>query len=107
MRLVNKTLTEKTEETNMVGVKVGETTVGFSLTKPRNIQWKVACPDSSTVRRVKYDEVSKSMRVEFHNGREYEYEDVPFDTYKDLIHAESVGKFFNASVRNAFSFTEL
>ena len=107
MKLVNRTELGKTEETTTVGVKVGDTTLGVSITQPRNIKWKVANVDSSTIRRVKYDKPSETLRVEFHNGREYEYGDVPFNTFKDLIHAESVGRFFNSSVRNAFNYQEL
>ena len=107
MKLVNETKINKAEETTTLGVKVGDTTLGVSLTQPRKMNWLIANPDSTLVRRVKYDKESQLLRVKFHNEREYEYSDVPFMVYKDLIHAESVGGFFNKSVKGFFDFTEL
>lgn len=47
------------------------------------------------------------LQVEFNTGAVYEYMDVPYQIYLDLLNAESVGKHFNMFVKGEFSFTTI
>lgn len=62
--------------------------------------------DSSNVKRVALHEVSKTLCVQFHNGGLYGYHDVGNDTYVELVHAESVGKYLNSVVKALHPFTK-
>lgn len=42
--------------------------------------------------------------IKFNNGSVYSYEDVPLKIYKDLINAESHGKFFNKNIRMSYPY---
>lgn len=58
--------------------------------------------DSSNLKSVGYDPKSKTMHVEFHSGRVYEYSGVPESEHAALIKADSVGKHFHAHIRPKF-----
>lgn len=62
---------------------------------------------SSNVSAVGYDGKSKKLRVEFLNGMVYDYDNVPEAEYQDLLNAGSVGKQFNAAIRNNYSYTQI
>lgn len=62
---------------------------------------------SSNVAAVGYDEDEKVLEVEFNNGSVYQYSDVPMNIYDGLISAGSVGKYFNANVKNTFAFQQV
>jgi len=62
---------------------------------------------SSNIAAVGYDRTSRTLEVEFHNGTRYQYDDVDEDVYQDLMGAESVGKFFNANVKDLYTTTKL
>lgn len=47
------------------------------------------------------------LQVEFNNGSVYEYMDVPYQVFQDLLSADSVGKHFNMFVKGEFSFTTI
>lgn len=51
--------------------------------------------DSSSLRRVGYDPVTKVLEVEFQSGAVYRYYDVPKEVYLELLEAESKGTWFN------------
>jgi len=57
---------------------------------------------SSNVVSVGYDADSSTLEVEFKNGI-YQYYNVPEHIYTSMIQSESVGTYFNANVKNAFS----
>ena len=56
---------------------------------------------SSALRSVGYDEDSQTLEIEFTNGAVYQYFDVPAEVYRGLMAAESHGRYFNQTVRNA------
>jgi hypothetical protein len=61
---------------------------------------------SSLIRSFQYDEASKILLIVFQSGRRYRYLDVPAETYKGLRAAFAKGVFFNAHIRDRFSYTE-
>jgi hypothetical protein len=54
---------------------------------------------SSVIESIGYDDVTNMLEVEFRTGRVYQYLDVPPDLYRDLMNAESIGEFFNRTIR--------
>ena len=63
--------------------------------------------DSSNLRSVGYDRATATLEVEFKNGGIYRYGDVPAETWNQLRHAESIGKFFQDHVRDHFPTTRV
>lgn len=57
---------------------------------------------SSNVASVGYDEETKTLEVEFHNGAVYQYHSVPKSEYQGLLHAASVGKYLHSHIRGVY-----
>lgn len=53
-------------------------------------------------RSVGYDGDQQVLEVEFHNDRVYQYYVVPRGVYRELMAAESFGRFFNERVRDRY-----
>jgi len=62
---------------------------------------------SSNVAAVGYDAETETLEVEFNSGAVYQYSGVPEEIYTGLIGAGSVGKFFNANVKNSYQFQQV
>ena len=107
MKIIKKTRETAKDEISVIGISLGDTEFGFSIIKPRKHKWKIANVDSSMIRRVKFDDDARIMRVLFHNWDEYEYETITYKIFQDLIHAESVGKHFHKHVKDKFPCTKL
>lgn len=58
---------------------------------------------SSNLASVGYDPATFTLEAEFNNGRVYQYLDVPQAHYDALLMSPSVGGYFNANIRDAFS----
>jgi hypothetical protein len=58
---------------------------------------------SSNLASVGYDPGSETLEIEFLNGRIYQYYNVPEFMHERLMQAPSVGTFFNAEIKNAYS----
>ncbi len=52
--------------------------------------------DSSMLNACAYDDETNELTVQFSNGKIYIYEDCPIETYRELISAESAGRYFNS-----------
>lgn len=64
--------------------------------------------DSSSIRSLGYDFASSRLEVEFaESGKVYEYHDVPYSVYTELLEAESKGTYFNESIKDLYPFREL
>jgi len=58
---------------------------------------------SSMIASIGYDESSGTMEVEFRSsGQVWQYYDVPESTYNDVCAAGSLGRAFNAVIKNQF-----
>jgi hypothetical protein len=57
---------------------------------------------SSMITEMEYDEAEKLLRLKFAKGGWYEYQDVPEEVYQELLNAESIGKYFLASIKGKF-----
>ena len=59
--------------------------------------------DSSMIASIGYDQTSGTVEVEFRpNGQVWQYYDVPEITYNEVRSAGSLGKAFNAMIKNHF-----
>lgn len=61
--------------------------------------------DSSNVKAVALEERTHTLCVLFHNGGLYTYAGVPSETYSDLVHAESVGRYLNQVIKGMYPYT--
>ena len=60
---------------------------------------------SSHIRGVAYDQEKSTLHVEFTNGGQYTYHEIPPDEYQALIEAPSVGEYFANNIKGAYSYT--
>lgn len=56
--------------------------------------------ESSNIARIKYNRSSRELLVEFKDGAQYLYQNVPQDTFLFVITADSVGSTFNTLVKS-------
>jgi lysyl-tRNA synthetase class 2 len=59
---------------------------------------------STVIRSFEYDADSRKLRIVFQSGRRYTYEEVPSQIYQAMKGSLSRGEFFNAHIRDNFSF---
>lgn len=59
---------------------------------------------STVIRSFAYDARNRRLRIVFQSGRRYTYEEVPPDIFAALENSLSKGEFFNAHIRDNFSF---
>lgn len=62
---------------------------------------------STTLARGSYRATPSRLRLEFCNGRVYDYFDVPAQIFEELLAAESKGRYFNSHIRNHFRTQEV
>ena len=55
--------------------------------------------DSSVLLTVGYDGERRLLKVRFRNGRTYYYVDVPEPAHRELLEAESKGKYLNEVIK--------
>lgn len=63
--------------------------------------------DSSSIRRVGYEEDRKILYVQFIDGDLYEYFDVPVGDFIHLLQAESIGWFVNKRIKPYYDYRKL
>ena len=54
---------------------------------------------SSAINSASYDKETQTLRIEFKQGREYEYPNVPEYEFRNLVSAPSVGKYYNQHIK--------
>jgi len=57
---------------------------------------------SSNLVSIGYEPESETLEVEFKTSGVYQYFNVPMFMHERLMTADSVGKFFNAEIKNAY-----
>jgi hypothetical protein len=63
--------------------------------------------ESSNLASVGYNEEKQILEVEFKHGGVYQYFDVPENVYKELMNADSHGKYFSANIRHDYEYQKL
>ncbi len=62
---------------------------------------------SSTIASVGYDELSKTLEIQFRSGAVYRYSDVPATTHRQFMDAPSKGRYFARNIRNIYDYTRV
>jgi hypothetical protein len=62
---------------------------------------------SSNIKSIGYDGLNGILEVEFHSKSVYSYEKVGIHTFKQLMAAESQGKYFNKFIKGHFEFKKI
>ena len=62
---------------------------------------------STVIRSFNYESASRQLEIEFQSGLRYVYYDVPTEVFKAMRAAPSRGSFFNASIRDRYSYSRL
>ena len=62
---------------------------------------------SSVIAGIGYTASDKTLEVQFHNGRVYQYKGVPPEQHAALMAAESIGRYFNENIRDRYPAKEL
>jgi KTSC domain len=57
---------------------------------------------SSNIRSVGYEDASRTLEIEFLNGRLYQYSGVPEAIYQSLMRAASKGAYFNTYIKDRY-----
>lgn len=57
---------------------------------------------STSIRRVKYNQGTQLLTVEFNNGGVYSHPKVPQSVFIDLIQSKSVGNFYNKRIKGIY-----
>ena len=60
--------------------------------------------ESSSLTSIGYDPASRTLEVEFQGGRVYRYFDVPPARYRDLLRADSAGRFLNTRIKGFYDY---
>lgn len=58
--------------------------------------------DSSAIKSHGYDPETQTLHVAFKSGQTYEHQGVPLEKYAAMTGNESVGKFYNKKIRDAY-----
>ena len=62
---------------------------------------------SSSISHVGYDRRTRTLEVEFRNGRAYQYLGVPPQIYHELMQADSKGIYLNANIKPNYQYAKL
>ena len=62
---------------------------------------------SSNIASIGYDAAKEILEIEFNHGGVYQYFDVPENVYKELMNAESHGKYFAAHIKDNYDFEKI
>jgi hypothetical protein len=63
--------------------------------------------ESTTMRSVGYDQTEQILELQFQCDAVYLYLDVPPAIYRELLEAESKGRYFNSEIRDAYEFVRV
>ena len=63
--------------------------------------------ESSDIESIGYDSRSQTLEIEFLKGSVYQYFDVPGYIYRDLMNADSHGKYFSANIKGVYRYSKV
>lgn len=73
--------------------------------RSENMDW--ISVDSRNLSRVRYDENSNTLEIEFQGGNVYQYFDVPKSIFDELLVTGSKGKFFHSQIKGHFRYARV
>ena len=62
---------------------------------------------STSLNAATYQDQSAFLELEFRSGVSYRYLGVPEQVYRELLSAESKGRYFNQHIRNRFAYAKM
>ena len=62
---------------------------------------------STSINRVGYDQKTRTLEVEFRNGRAYQYLGLPPQVYHELMQADSKGRFINFIIKKNYPYLRI
>lgn len=63
--------------------------------------------ESSNIEAIGYDEARRTLRIKFKSGQSFDYLGVPIGIYREMMGAESKGKYLTAHVKGRFNSQKL
>ena len=60
--------------------------------------------ESSNIAAIGYDTKFGNLIVEYKSGARYQYKNVPYELYENLLKTESKGRFVNENVKGKFEY---
>jgi gluconate kinase len=63
--------------------------------------------ESSMMRTVGYDPKEQILEIEFQSGRIYHYYEVEETVFKELIEAESLGRYFRDNIQDLYAYGQV
>lgn len=63
--------------------------------------------DSKLIRSVGYDLAASILEVELIGGAVYEYFDVPYSVYSELMEADSKGAYYNELIKDLYAYQKV
>lgn len=63
--------------------------------------------ESTLLRSVGYDPVSETLELELRRGRIYQYFEVDEDVLRELLAADSKGRYFNAFIKDQYPYRRI
>jgi hypothetical protein len=63
--------------------------------------------DSKNIAKVGYDGSEAKLRLQFHNGKTYEYYPVPQDVFQGLMNSHSKGKYAHQNIYPHYKGTQV
>jgi KTSC domain len=86
--------------------------IGASVTGSWALAWHSSAAEDGTLVRLQssslaaagYDAGTQILQIEFRSGALYRYRGVPRTVFRDLVQAESKGRFFTAQIRGKFNY---
>lgn len=65
---------------------------------------KIKTPHSYAIKSIKYNEITEELAIDMEKGTTLYYGNVPIQVFREFEATESKGKFFNARIRNTYTF---
>lgn len=63
--------------------------------------------ESTTIHCITYERATEKLLIDFVNGSSYRYFNVSYETFYDLHHAPSKGRYFNIYIKNRYSYQRI
>lgn len=57
---------------------------------------------STNIKSVAYSPETRKLKVAFHSGKTWEYDDVPPEAHQSFIAAQTVGNHFHANIKSRY-----
>lgn len=61
-------------------------------------------PSSSHIAQVTFDDATDTLTIEFVDGNQYDYMNVPASVSRDFRNASSAGQFFNRQIKSRYAY---